>query len=55
MAADLRSWLDESSDRSFSSWAQAVSAAPVEFLRKLGNINTPDDLGAFEWRRAMRR
>lgn len=55
LAAHLGSWLDESSDRSFSGWAQAVSATPVEFENKLGNINTPDDLGAFEWRHAIRR
>jgi molybdopterin-guanine dinucleotide biosynthesis protein A len=55
LAEQLYSWLGETGDRSLGSWAHAVSAIPVEFVRKLGNINTPDDLGAFEWRHAIRR
>lgn len=55
LAEHLHSWLDRNNDRSFSAWARAVSATPVEFGHKFGNINTPGDLRAFEWRHAIRR
>ena len=42
LAAHLRSWLDDGRDRSFRAWARAVSATPVAFEHKLGNINTPN-------------
>jgi molybdopterin-guanine dinucleotide biosynthesis protein A len=53
LAEHLHSWLDENRDRSFTAWARAVSATAVEFAHKLGNINTPDDLSAFECTRYL--
>lgn len=55
LAEQLHAWLDENGDRSFHSWAHAVSARRVGFARKLGNINTPQDLRAFEERHAIRQ
>lgn len=54
LAEHLHSWLDRNNDRSFSIWARAVSAKPVEFEHKFGNINTPDDLSVYEHRHAIR-
>jgi molybdenum cofactor guanylyltransferase len=48
LAEQLHSWLGETNDRSIRAWARAVSATPVELGYTLGNINTVDDLRAFE-------
>lgn len=50
LAEALHSWLQANNDRSLNAWARAVSATPVEVAHQLGNINTRDDLMAFERR-----
>ncbi|MDT8758739.1 molybdenum cofactor guanylyltransferase [Sphingomonas psychrotolerans] len=54
LAEQLGCWLDQAENRSIRAWARSVSATPVDFGHKLGNINTRDDLIAFEAPRASR-